>query len=348
MRIENKLKKLLSFILVVVMLFGVIPPTSLAVEQQADRELEFVAENEEIGLQLLPLSTGNPVRLPLDIVEQDLADLQALMTQAAQQAINGDRTPLSEPVEWRFLFLCYTHIRVAGDSQDFHITNAQRQWLQDIADEFQELVESAVSCIRIHVSIVFIEDLLTIPQTSENMIGTAFAISQSLIQADLDRIGVLGNYDIVLTTVPEDDPFFIGGFAAADITSGFGYGAFSLGHPHPLGVNEIRWGTRVDIHEWLHMLEGAYKWNDFLPGVLFPNVHGYLNYPEYANYGTWSYCPDTGNWPYYKAILQGQLLYGGLQEIGMFPQMWRLTPREINRGGNTHSVKGISEWFSFL
>ena len=309
------MKKIGTLLLALLMVCSIFTP-ALAVEQEADIEL---------------VSGQNAVRLPLRAAEENAARFQETMEQARVQAINRDRTPLSQPVEWRFLWIAHTHIRVEGDNRDFRLTPAERNWLYAIAAEFKEAVESAVACITIRNSVVFVEDLLTIPREPHTMIGDHFAISQRVIQSDLDRLNVVGNYDIVLTAMPSRDVFFGGGFAAATITSGFGYGGITICAPRHLRPGEMIWGTRVAVHEWLHMLEGTYK-GGFLPGVPFPNVHGYLPYPRYDSYGRWSYCPDTGNWPYYRAILQGRLLYNNRYEIGMFPNMWRLTPRAINAG----------------
>ena len=290
----------------------------------------------------------NAVRFPFDVVEQNAAAFQNILNNAAQQAINRDRTPV-EPTEWRFLWLAYTNIQVEGNSNTFTLGNAERERLQVVADEFQQTVESAVPYISIHNSVMFMEDLLIIPREPHTMIGNSFAISRQLIQDDLDRLNVLGNYDIVLTVTPEGGVFFTGGFAATSIQFGFGYGGLSLG-VRPIRADGMIWETRVAIHEWLHMLEGVYR-NNFLPGVRFPAVHGYLNQPQYADYGTWGYDARTGNWPYYQQILQGRLLFQGREEIGMFPQMWQLTPRliEANRRAHvgTYAIRTIDGHYLF-
>ena len=263
-----------------------------------------------------------------DATGQYGSTLQELINQAASQARNQDRTSLNEQVEWRMLWLVYPNVRV--ETTTFQMTTAQRQYVHDVAENFRQAVESAVPYITIHNSIVFIEELLAIPRTRENMISDRSIISQQLIQQDLDRLLVQGNYDNVFAVSRMEDPFvFHGGFAASTITAaaGFSYTGFNLGWPVTIPDMErpTSQTTRVAIHEWLHTLEGF----GHLLGIYFPALHGYLDLPQYANYEPFTYCPELGNWPWYQDFLQGRILYSGTYMIGMYPKMWRLTPRVI-------------------
>lgn len=259
----------------------------------------------------------------------DFLSSKSLINLAREQAITQDYTPLASPAIFKILLIGYTNVSYGGVT--YSMIEAQRKYVDSVANNFKASVEKASGYnVTITIDVKFSDSLLNIPTITSP--DELIYIDQEYITDDLQRYGVDDQYDSVLTTSAMPDSLAILGVKTAGVDNHFGYSYFTLGNPTdiPDMSEPTALATLVAIHEWLHQLEG---YRDLL-GIDFPDIHAYLganNDPEYANYE--KYLPDTvGDWWYfYRDVLAGKVLYKGQKYIGMFPSMWYVTPRSLDK-----------------
>jgi hypothetical protein len=184
------------------------------------------------------------------------------------------------------------------------------------------------------VDVVFIERNVVMPN------GNGSYVTQASIQADLDVHAPFGAYDGIIVTAAITLPAVHLGVMTArySVSSGnYGY-AWYLGSspPFPAEVHHPREErsfpmATVMLHEWQHMLEFMGSFLD----IVFPPVHsyqgpetseGHIGYTKYPSVGPW----DFGE--FYRDWMWGNVPYRApgetvTQRVGMFPQMWKFTPR---------------------
>ncbi len=262
-------------------------------------------------------------------VAPDFLVSESLINRAREQAIAQDYTPLANPAPFKILLIGYTNVSY-GDVT-YSMTEAQKKYLNSIAGNFKDSVEKAADYnVTIMIDVELCDSLLNIPTITSP--DELIYIHQEYINDDLQRYGADDQYDSVLTTSAMPDSLAILGIKTAGVDNNFGYSYFVLGNPTdiPNTSEPTALATLIAIHEWLHQLEGYRE----LLKIDFPDIHAYLGAnadPEYINYE--KYSPDTvGDWWYfYRDVLGGKILYKNQKYIGMFPLMWCVTPRSLDK-----------------
>ncbi len=278
------------------------------------------------------------------------ADIDRMISEAAEQFLKGDHTPLSEPVKYNVLWLGFTHVTF-GD-MDFRMNLFDRDYLKAVALNFEKSVE----CITEHnlditVDLHFIEDdyPLTLYDGEE-----WFYLAQETIQSVIDSYIDDGKYDTVFTTIQTEGEenrsrnafktgygahYAILGLCPADLSTHVPYSTFNLGRPRygtfPLEDPEepSLYATAVAVHEWMHQLE----YLGTLLGIVYPHTHSYMGpemYPGYKKYEADK--NDYDFFEFYRQVLSGRVPYSEdklIRYVGIYPKMWALTKRSTLRLG---------------
>ena len=75
-----------------------------------------------------------------------------MIREAVAQYTAGDHTPLDEPVTYRMLWLGYT--RVYYDQLDFRMTEADREYLRAVRNNFILYVENITNhCLKVEIDL---------------------------------------------------------------------------------------------------------------------------------------------------------------------------------------------------
>ena len=256
-------------------------------------------------------------------------EVRNMLLEAREQFLAQDHTPLPEPVDYRILWLGFPNVSYDGKNYSMH--DFDREYLDAITVNFEQVVEEyAQHNVDIQVDLRFIED--TVPLTKQAGKNWIY-LSHDTAQTFIDPLLRGGQYDTVLTTTVQakDLPHQeLGGLEQYGVENTVGYSTFSLWGPYsgtwPLEDPAVPslYGTALAVHEWLHQLELL---KDIME-IEFPPCHAYAGGQEYPGYLT--YNANENNYDYfefYSLILSGRLPYSDgkvLQEVGMYPKMWRL------------------------
>ena len=295
-----------------------------------DEEVDIIIYQKSVDRFGNPYDPGNAQISFEEYLKMDWSFLD----DARAQAIAENRDAISPTPRQRLLFIACTNVTIGTGTHTMDDT--QRQFFRDVVTNFVEVVEYwSNGNVIIEADMLFIERLVVVENTSPTF------VSQNLIQAELNLHAPIGSYDGVLVTAARTMPNNVHlGVKTAGYENLLGYGWFKLLMPTgnqtpPTTVPYVMpkadeppfLSTNVAVHEWLHMLEFKERFLDYT----FPNVHGYQNMLGYGNY------PGDPVWDYavfYQDIISGNVQYtppgGTLSRIGMFPLMWRITPRLLN------------------
>jgi hypothetical protein len=265
-------------------------------------------------------------------IEDYLNNEWDLLQRARAQALAEDREPLSPPAVHKFLFVACTNVSLNGGVR--HIMDErQKQFFKDVVKNFEEVVELYSDhnvVIETEILIIDRDINLVIPE------GSLRYVYQSSIQPELDVHAPIGAYDAVLVSAAASLPGVILGVKTAGYENLYGYSWFQLVMPKdPVytipAANEAPWlSTCVAVHEWMHQLE----FFGGLLNIIYPPVHAYFGGPDFPGYTTYQCAPGWDFACYYRDCLSGRVPYsleGNSRQIGMFPLMWRMTPRFFNK-----------------
>lgn len=257
------------------------------------------------------------------------AEMQSLIDQAKEQAENGDYTNLDAPAPFKVLFLAYQSVKYNGVI--YTMTTAQKNYLNQIAKNFEASVEKfANNNVDIEITVFFVGSTVDIP-AKYNSDGSAgpFTITLGDAKAALSERNVMGTYDSVICTSGYSGNSVLGMTYDA-IHNGYGYSYIKLGSVTAIPdlTRPTTLGTQVAIHEWLHQLESFRVWL----GIDYPDTHAYQGGDKYKDYEHYTVDPEIEWASYYKDVLSAKVLYKGSKYIGMYPKMWRVTPRAMMAG----------------
>lgn len=262
-------------------------------------------------------------------VTEKTEDIQNLIDQAKEQAENEDYTNLDAPAPFKVLFLAYQSVKYNGVT--YTMTTAQKNYLNLVARNFEASVEKfANNNVNIDITVFFVSGTTDI-STKYNSDGSAgpFTITLGDAKAALSERNVLGTYDSVLCTSGFTGSSVLGMTYDA-IHNGYGYSYINLGTVTsiPNLSRPTALGTQVAIHEWLHQLESFRVWLE----IDYPDTHAYQGGDKYKDYENYTVDPEIEWASYYKDVLSAKVLYKGSKHIGMYPKMWRVTPRAMMAG----------------
>ena len=282
--------------------------------------------------------------LDAETIARQVENQDRLLSEARMQYDAQDHAPLSEPVQYRVLWLGYRN--VVFRDLDFQMTKFDEQYLRAVARNFEGTVERiADGNVDITVDLFFIDEPRELTLNEDE---SWTYLDQTTVQGDIDRYRSNNDYDAVLTTIQEegdenkfrnaDKPDYgvheaILGLCTAGCTDDIGYSTFMLGTPlddtYPLRDPAIPslYATAVAVHEWMHQLEDIAQVLD----IEYPYTHAYEGGSEYPGYQR--YVADQNNYDYfefYELVLSGRLPWtgqGSVRLVGMYPKMWPLVKR---------------------
>ena len=289
-----------------------------------------------------------------DFIHKSL-DIDRLIAEAKLQFEINDHTRLVQPVHYRILWLGYTH--VTYEELDFQMTEFDHQYLQSVILNFKSVVELYSNHnIEIENDLFFINKPTKLSkQKGENWLYLSF----DAVQDEVNKYNIDNKYDTILSVVQtkgkendkrnQNKPGFgindvILGLKLQGIENHIGYSTFNLFEPKK-GTFPLRdptvpslYATAVAVHEWLHQLEYLQK----ILQIEFPPTHAYQGEPKYPGYSKVE--SDANNydyWEFYQSVLSGKCHFtppdsGMVKEVGIYPKMWRLIPRNaLNVGTYT-------------
>ena len=252
---------------------------------------------------------------------------------ASAQALAEDREPLAVKPVHRVLVVGCEDVTYEG--VNYKMNEEYRQLVRNQAKFFEDLVEYFSNYnVIMEADVLFIERNVVLPD------GNGSYVTQASIQADLDVHAPFGTYDgIIVTGAVTDGRVHLGVMTARyGITSGdYGYCWYLGSSPpfptevhHPSEERSFPMAT-VMLHEWQHMLEfmGAHL------DVVFPPVHSYqgpstsdshIGYQQYPTVPPWDFGEFYRDWMFGNVPYRAEGI-GPVQRVGMFPHMWRFTPR---------------------
>ena len=295
-------------------------------------------EEVEITITQLAVDSNGNLYDPGDYettIEEYLNKDWSILQSARAQALSENREPLHPPALQKILFVACTSTSLGGTR--YTMDEMQKQFFKDVAKNYEEVVELwSNNNVEIETDLLFIDREVVVPDQNPTW------VTQATIQADLDIHAPIGQYDGVLVTAARSLPNVHMGVKTAGYENLYGYSWFKLYVPtggstpptsYPYTVpaaNEAPFlSTDVAVHEWMHQLE-------FLGGLLdytFPATHAYAGPPEFPEYVKYPGDPVWDFAAYYRDYVSGNVPYtsGGVtRKIGMFPQMWMITPRFLN------------------
>ncbi len=276
----------------------------------------------------------------------EATDRDRLIRDAQDQYNANDYTPLEEPVEYNVLWLGFTH--VTYDDLDFQMTDADREYLEAVALNFEKSVESITDHnLDINVDLHFVEDAVELTRADAD---DWLYLAKGTAQPWIDQFTADQEIDTVLTTVQTEGEenqarnegkngygvnYVMTGLETDDLTSLMGYSTFHLGMPkegtYPLEDPEIPslYATAVAVHEWMHQFECLKT----LLEIEYPSTHAYMGPDAFPGYQ--EYIADKNDYDFfefYKLVLTGKLPYDdgvSTTYVGMYPKMWPLVKRDF-------------------
>ena len=293
-------------------------------------ECEITITQKSVG------SDGKPYKPDeMETIEEYFNRDWDILQNARTQALAEDRTPLSTPAIQKILFVACTNTSLAGTT--YLMDEMQKQFFRDVAKNYEEVVEYYSNYnVDIQTDILFIDRNVVVPDENPAW------VKQDLIQQELNIHAPVGAYDGILVSAARNLPNVHMGVKTAGYENLYGYSWLKLyiptgGSTPPTSTtytvpkaNEAPFlSTDVAIHEWLHQLE-------FFSGLLdytFPATHAYMGPPDFPEYVKYPSDPVWDFTAYYRDYVSGNVLYssGGVtRKIGMFPLMWRISPRFLN------------------
>ncbi len=291
-------------------------------------------------------------------------EVLALVAEAKEQYEKEDYTPLFPKLNYRILWLGYTHVTYG--KLDFRMTKSDRQYLEAVTKNFEAYVEKTTShSLNIEIDLFFVDDAtpLTKVDGDEWLLLARETVMPKIREYDAKK---QFGYDTVITTVQTDGDanvrrnqnvpgydkhYVMLGVKTHGVESDIGYSTMNLGKPvpgtYPQKDPEIPslYATAVAVHEWLHQLEYLGQ----LMGIKYPNTHLYQGgYPGYQSYEA-----NKNNYDYfefYELVLQGKVPYksgGKVKHVGMYPKMWKLAKRSTLNYGTYTITNSRGEYLSF-
>ena len=279
------------------------------------------------------------------------AQADKMIEEAMEQYLSGDHTDLDAPVVYNVLWLGFTH--VTYDDLDFQMTDADREYLEAVALNYEKSLESIThNNLDINVDLHFVDDETELTQADGD---DWLFLSQESAQPYIDKYVAGKDIDTVLTTVQtageenaqrnaDKDGYGINyvmlGLETAGLSSGRGYSTFDLNMPKegtmPLEDPAVPslYATSVAVHEWMHQLEDIRN----ILGIEYPNTHAYMGPDQFPGYT--QYTADENDYDFfefYKLVLTGELPYdtgSGIGYVGMYPKMWPLIKSSVYNMGS--------------
>ncbi|MBC1332082.1 immunoglobulin-like domain-containing protein [Listeria booriae] len=249
-------------------------------------------------------------------------DYYTVLKQLTEQVEKEDHTPLQEKVTWKFKWLVFTDVTFNQENatpEHRTLDSNDQRYAKVVADDFKKSLEAANPNILVDIDL----EMYTTPiqvTTSNN----DFILHESQIADVLAAKVPYGAYDSIFAL---SDSLGGGGVTKAtyysDITRGAAYSGIGLSKLHVNNYPEhstdrtIEYSTDIALHEFCHQMQMA--------GLIdsYPDVHGSTTY-GYTN------DPKNGWMKFYTDYLTGNVKdpkTGKL--IGVYPEMWRLTPRYL-------------------
>jgi len=347
-----KLSGFLCLLLCVVMVFAACASKDGGSKKEKATETPTASVTETVTPSEEPTAepTEEPTPTPEIPVSFDFdkaeSDIERMLREAAEQYAAEDYTRLSEPVKYYVLWIGFTHVTF-GDL-DFQMTDFDREYLEDVALNYEKTVESiADHNVDITVYLHFVDDAVPLTQwPGEEWLYLDKATADPYIERLSEGIEI----DTVLTTVQtagdENRVRNEGreGYGVHDVILGLktdgidtplGYSTFNLVTPaegtYPLEDPEIPslYATAVATHEWMHQLE----YLEVLLGVEYPDTHAYAGPESFPGYE--KYVADLNDYDFfefYRLVLSGRCPYTGggeVKHVGMYPKMWPLIKRSV-------------------
>ena len=292
-------------------------------------------------LSVIPVSLAGADSYPIaDAVEK----IDKKISEARSAFLAGDRKALSKPVQYKVLWLGYTHVTFG--KLDFRMTDADKKYLKAAAKSFEKYIEKITSHnLDVKVTLGFVSKKRTLTQwPGDNFLY----LSKETAAPDLKKYLGKTAYDTILTTIQTAGDqnvnrnkkksaytkyYAITGLKTHGITDDIGYSTFDLGLPdngkyttkHPEDPTML--ATAVAVHEWMHQLEAL----GTLLNIDYPDTHAYMGPPEFPGYkkivnGKKKY----DFFEFYDQVLSGRVPYtknGKKRYIGLYPKMIPLIKR---------------------
>jgi hypothetical protein len=276
-------------------------------------------------------------------ISAELSAIGQYISAAVTQYQDQGTTPNNIAPDYHVLFILVKKIKIEGAT--YSTTSTMEAIFKEAVVNFKHSVEKfAKYNVHIVPTIKEISATVSIEGTRHYLIyEDIYNSDDSCYLRDYTSVGL---YDAVIVA---SAPCNMGGavttlgmFQFENILHGFTHAEICTGdsslinhgydnsYPHLTTTNYF-------IHEWLHQLEG------YRSTVVsdFPDTHGYTDPSAYGY--TWEddYFDDTSVYPhvvepyltsFYRAVLAAEVTHAtqsGSRAIGMFPLLWKITPRKL-------------------
>lgn len=238
-----------------------------------------------------------------------------LYKDAKNQIIEEDYTPLKDPVTYKVLWIGFNNVHY--ENKNYNMNATLRKRFEDGATIYKFHTEDASNNnIKIESTFHYEDKVLNLSSKGERK----QSISPDEINYLLKEIAPRGKYDAIMVTAAI-------GEANAHLGLSYSYLNYSfmpIDHRVLTDEKEVKSPEQIVgeiyIHEWLHSLERTFSDVYKSIDLEYPGTHWPIEREEFHKYS------GPNLLTYYKKVLSGKLEYKG-RHIGIFPYMWKLSPR---------------------
>lgn len=276
-------------------------------------------------------------------ISTELSAVNQFITAAVDQYQAEDTSANDIAPDYHVLFILVKKLQINGKT--YTTTSTMQSIFKEAVENFKYSVEKFTN-YNVHIVPTIKEISSTVTIEGDRH----YLVYEDIYNDDnscyLRNYSSVGLYDAVLVA---SAPCGMGGavttlgmFQFENILHGFTHTEISTGdsslvnqgydnsYPHLTTTNYF-------IHEWLHQLEG------YRSRVVsdFPDTHGYTDPSSYGYIWDDDYFENSSVYPhvvepyltsFYRAVLAAEVIHeteSGSRVIGMFPLLWKVTPRKL-------------------